>query len=284
MNTNTKLRFGVGLVALAFLLVSAGCVETVQEGHVGVQKSFGGATGDTATPGLQIDRPGISYYEYDVREQIYVMSAKDGEGNNPNRDDSMEVIAKDEMSVNIDGAVRYEVNRDRVVDIYTTVGPMSAVQSRVRSKARECIRTAASDHDGMEMAKGDARAQMKIDALACMQESLEENGVTVLEVQIRDVQPPESVKQAVNKKEAAKQEAEAKQYELQKEELEAERKRIEAEGIKDAQETIDATLTQEYLDYLWITEGIEKGDTIYVVPSDGGGTPQLVKSVDDDER
>lgn len=277
-----KLRFGIGLAALAFLLVSAGCVETVEEGHVGVQKSFGGATGDVADPGLQIDRPGISYYEYDVREQIYVMSAKTGEGENANRDDSMEVIAADEMSVKIDGAVRYEVDHNNVVEIYTTVGPMSAVQNRVRSKARECIRTAASDHNGMDMAKGQARAQMKVDALNCMRDSLKENGVTVLEVQIRDVQPPESVKAAVNEKEAAKQEAEAKQYELEKEKLEAERKRIEAEGIRDSQETIDKTLTQEYLDYLWITEGIEKGDTIYVVPSEGGGTPQLVKSIDDE--
>lgn len=141
---NSKLKLGLGVLAMVFLVFGAGCIETVSEGHVGVKQSFGAATGEAVNPGLKIDRPGISYYDYDAREKLYVMSAQAGEGDNAARDDSIEVIAEDEMTVMVDAAVVWQIDRTKAVDIYTNVGPIEQAQERVRSKARECIRQAGS--------------------------------------------------------------------------------------------------------------------------------------------
>lgn len=277
---NPKVRMGLGIVAISFLLLGAGCIEMVDEGHVGVKQSFGAATGDTVDPGLQIDRPGISYYNYDAREKLYVMSATAGEGQNAARDDSISVIAEDEMTVTVDAAVVWRIDSTKAVDLYTNVGPIEQTQDRVRSKARECIRQEGSRFEGLEMTEAESRLLIKQGSEECMSTSLNEIGVNIIEIQIRDIVPPQRVISAIEEKEATEREVEQKVAELEKEKLESERKQIEAEGIKVAQETIDETLTEEYLDYLWITEGLEKGDTIYVVPSDGGGQIQMVKDID----
>ena len=277
---NSKLRMVIGVLAVGFLLAGAGCMETVEEGHQGVQKKWGGATGDQVDPGMQIHfQPGYDYYEYDTREQIYVMSAQAGEGQNANRDDSIEVIADDEMTVNVDAAVVWQIERDKVVDVYQNIGPMEKAENRVRSKARECIRQSGSQFEGLEMTESESRMVIKQDTMDCM-ENLDEAGIDVLEVQIRNIEPPQRVIDAIEDKEAAQREVERKQAEIEKEELEAERKRIEAQGIRDSQEIIDETLSEEYLQYYWIEEGLEKGDTVYVVPSDGGGQPVMTKDID----
>ncbi len=51
---------------------------------------------------------------------------------------------------------------------------------------------------------------------------------------------------------------------LQKETQEAERKRVEATGIRDAQEIINQSLTEQYLHYLWINTLNLNPNVIYV--------------------
>ncbi|SEL18709.1 prohibitin family protein [Haloferax larsenii] len=273
------LKFGVGLLAIAFLLMGAGCIETVEEGHVGVQKSWGAATGQAAEPGMKIDRPGISYYDYDVREQMYVAAKGSMVANDTLRDKEIEVMAADDLTVEVDAATVFRVKKDMAVDAYTQVGPNERIQSRVASKTRECIREAGHNHDSMSLASGNARAALKADAKACMEEAPVSQYVEILDVQIRNIEPPQSVKDAIERKISARQNAEAMEFELEAAKKEAERKRIEAEGIADAQKIIDETLTDEYIRYLWITEGIEKGDTVWVVPAEGG-QPVFTKEMD----
>ena len=59
------------------------------------------------------------------------------------------------------------------------------------------------------------------------------------------------------------------QFVLQKEELEADRKIVEARGIKESQDIIDATLTERYLQYLWIQTLNENPNVMYVATEAG---------------
>jgi regulator of protease activity HflC (stomatin/prohibitin superfamily) len=117
-----------------------------------------------------------------------------------------------------------------------------------------------------------------------MQDSVGQFGVVIHEVQIRNVEPPSQIDAAIEAKQAAAERIEQKRNELEIERLEAERKVVEAEGIRDAQAVIDETLTEEYLRYLWIQEGLEKGDVVYVVPSDGAGQPVLTREIDQSDE
>src|SRR5207249_5346468 len=55
---------------------------------------------------------------------------------------------------------------------------------------------------------------------------------------LRDVRPPATVRQAIEAKQQADQEAQRMVYVLQKERQEADRKRIEAQGIADFQKIV----------------------------------------------
>ena len=78
-------------------------------------------------------------------------------------------------------------------------------------------------------------------------------GVIVQQVLLRNIGIPDQVRDAIEKKLAAEQNALAMQYVLQKETQEAERKRIEARGISDFQQIV----TQGISDKLLAWKGIE---------------------------
>jgi regulator of protease activity HflC (stomatin/prohibitin superfamily) len=66
---------------------------------------------------------------------------------------------------------------------------------------------------------------------------------------IRNINLPASVKQTIESKINAEQEAQKMQFVLQKEKQEAERKRVEAQGIADYQKIISTGLSDKQLQY-----------------------------------
>ena len=67
---------------------------------------------------------------------------------------------------------------------------------------------------------------------------------------VRNISLPASVKNAIESKINAEQEAQKMQFVLQKERQEADRKRIEAEGIRDFQRTVQQGISPELLTQL----------------------------------
>jgi regulator of protease activity HflC (stomatin/prohibitin superfamily) len=66
---------------------------------------------------------------------------------------------------------------------------------------------------------------------------------------VRNITLPESVRQSIESKIQAEQDAQKMQFVLQKERQEADRKRVEAQGIADYQKIISTGLTQQQLEY-----------------------------------
>lgn len=64
--------------------------------------------------------------------------------------------------------------------------------------------------------------------------------------------PPQKVKDAINEKLKAEQDAQAMEFKIQRATKEAEKRRIDAQGIADAQKIIDKNLTQQYLQWYYI--------------------------------
>ena len=84
------------------------------------------------------------------------------------------------------------------------------------------------------------------------------------EVLLRNISLPSMLTSAIENKLTAEQEAQRYDFILQQEEKEAERKRIEAEGQRDAQSIINQSLSNSYLQYLYIKELKDRQGTIYV--------------------
>jgi regulator of protease activity HflC (stomatin/prohibitin superfamily) len=94
---------------------------------------------------------------------------------------------------------------------------------------------------------------------------------------------PASVKNAIEAKINAEQDAQKMQFVLQKEKQEAERKRIEAQGIRDAQKIISEGLNPLLIQWRAIEafKELSKSTNAKVIITDGR-SPMLVQpSVDD---
>jgi len=96
---------------------------------------------------------------------------------------------------------------------------------------------------------------------------------------LRYVNLQERVKNAINEKIAAEQEAQKMKFILQKEEQEAKRKKIEAEGIAEAQRIIAHSLSPQYLQWYYIQTLKElvnsPNNTVIIAPFDQKLTPLL---------
>jgi regulator of protease activity HflC (stomatin/prohibitin superfamily) len=106
-----------------------------------------------------------------------------------------------------------------------------------------------------------------------------EPAIIVERVLLRNVDPPEKLKQAIQAKLEAEQEAQKMAFILEKERMEAERKRVEAKGIADAQKIIANSLSPEYLQWYYI-EALRKlvdspNNSTIILPFDQKLTPLL---------
>ena len=93
--------------------------------------------------------------------------------------------------------------------------------------------------------------------------TVEPRGIMLERILLRDVRPPATVRQAIEAKQQADQEAQRMVYVLQKERQEADRKRIEAQGIADFQKIVTQGISQPLL--VW--KGIEATETLAKSPN-----------------
>ena len=89
-------------------------------------------------------------------------------------------------------------------------------------------------------------------------------GITVVDILLRDVQLPTKFKQSIEAKLTAEQKAEQKRFELEQAKRDAEIEIARAEGAAKAQEIVRSTLSDSYLQYLWIKTLNENPNVIYV--------------------
>ena len=108
--------------------------------------------------------------------------------------------------------------------------------------------------------------------------------IELLDVQITEVKLPESIRQAIEKKEEQQQLQKEYIYRIEREKLESERKRIEAEGIRAFEKTVQAVNSETYLRWRGIeaTEKLATSPNSKVVIIGGGRTGMpLILNTDD---
>ena len=108
----------------------------------------------------------------------------------------------------------------------------------------------------------------------------QENGLTVENVLLRDIQLPATLKAAIEAKQQAEQESLAMNFRLQKETQEAQRKRIEAAGVRDFQQIVAQGITPSLLEWKGIeaTENLAKSPNskVVVIGNNKNGLPLIL--------
>ncbi|MFI5187018.1 MAG: prohibitin family protein [Chitinophagales bacterium] len=243
-------RYGRGLIlgglVVMIIGISLSCFIQVDAGEVGVKKLFGNVQPDVLGSGLHFINPLYEVQRLDVKTQNYTMSGVHDEGQKQG-DDAIRVLTADGLEVTIDLTVLYrlipteapKLLRETGADYeYKIVRPISRTEIRDNAVYYEAVALYSSKRDEF---------QNRI--FKSIEDEFKKRGLLLENLLVRNITLPEAVKNTIEQKIQAEQEAQKMQFVLQKEKQEADRKRIEAQGIADYQHIISESLTDKQLQY-----------------------------------
>ncbi len=176
----------------------------------------------------------------------------------------------------MDAAYRYRLNPDSVVHLFLTVGDDRAIHNFVYNTYRSAVRDAVAEVMAANiLSRERAGIGARIEQL--MSVNLEPRGIVMTEFFVREIEPPEAIRLAIEDKLAREQQVQAEGFQTQVVQEQANQKRAEAAGIRDAQEIIAESLTgaagQRYLYWRYLEMLGEVGagsNNLVIAPTEGG--------------
>src|SRR5580704_19324617 len=201
VNPNPFLRL-VALAVAGFLLIIVlfASVTRVESGHVGVLTLFGRVTGEVLPEGMHLISPFKTNNELTIRTQEIKESAS--------------VPSSEGLVMNLDTSLIFHVDPAKASDVYQKIGPnYQAVL--IEPNLRAAIREATASHSANALYTGEREmvAKQIYDQVSAQ---LNQRGLTVENVLLRDIQLPATLKASIESKQQAEQEALAMNFRLQK--------------------------------------------------------------------
>ncbi len=243
-----KLRWILALVGvvIAFLGSGTATFRQIDAGHIGVQKVFGKVQDNVLYEGLSIVNPLAQVIEISTQTKNYTMSAITDEGQKAG-DDAIRVLAADGLEVAIDMTVLYRVQPQDAPRIIREIGE-DFENKIVRPLTRTRVRDNAVAFSAVEL-YSTKREAFQTNIRASIEKDFRERGLVLEQLLVRNITLPTSVKESIERKITAIQDAQRMEYVLEKGKQEAELKRVEARGIADAQNILSSALTDKVLQY-----------------------------------
>jgi regulator of protease activity HflC (stomatin/prohibitin superfamily) len=230
----------------AILGLTSSAVVQVDAGEVGVQSIFGKVQSSTLNSGLNFVNPLAKVIVFDAKTQNYTMSGVHDEGDKAG-DDAIRVLTADGLEVIVDLTVLYRIIPSEAPRVLREIGE-DYKDKVVRPITRTMIRDNAVYYDavGLYSLK---RNEFQQRIYSDIEKNFKKRGLVLEQLLIRNINLPTSVKQTIESKINAEQDAQKMQFVLQKEKQEAERKRVEAQGIADYQKILSTGLSDKQLQY-----------------------------------
>ncbi|MEO0227699.1 MAG: prohibitin family protein [candidate division WOR-3 bacterium] len=271
--------YGAGIIGA--LLIFFSLLRIVPPGSVGVQILFGRVlTKATLYEGLNIVNPFVDLHIMSIRTQAYTMSIAYEEGQ-VKGDDAITALTKDGLEVKMDLTVWYHLNPEEAAVVFQKIGP-DYIEKIVRPAARTAIRNTTSNYQAIEI-YAEKRKELEDEIEKQLAEDFGKRGIVLEKVLLRNISLPVKVKNAIEAKLEAEQEAQKMEFVLLKEKKEAERKKIEASGISEAQQIIAQSLIGDrgraYLSWKYL-ENLQHlytspNNTVVIAPYDRNFIPLL---------
>jgi len=233
------------LVTLVFgalvVLTILTSVAYVPAGHVGVVTLFGRVTGQVLPEGTHLILPFKSVSRMAIRTQELKETAS--------------VPSEEGLIITLDASLLFRLDPAKAADVYQKLGP-GYLDVVVEPTLRSGIRAATAAHNANALYTG-AREEVAKQVQQELEERLAPRGIIIESVLLRDIQLPPMLKQSIEAKQQAEQDALRMTFILQKEKQEAERKRIEAQGVADFQRIVAQGISPQLLEWKGI-EATEK--------------------------
>ena len=267
----------IKVIGLVFALISIlgiifSMLVTIQAGQLGVlyDPLGNGVQSSPLSEGFHLVMPWQSVAEYSVRTQTFNM--------HQNGDDvAVSVLTGEGLEVTVDVSVIYHLQSNKLTELHRNVGEEYQevlIKPISRASARDLISTYSSE----DLYTTEKRIRLQSELTNRIREKLEERGIDIESVLVREIQLPSQVKTSIENKITAEQDAKRMEFVLQKEEKEAERKIVEAKGVSESQKIISQSLDDKYLTWYWISS-LEKQNSVIYVPIGQNGLP-IFKNID----
>lgn len=284
-------RAGMGVLALGIVFLVSSCVVVVQAGSVGVVRLFGKVTNEPIREGLNFINPMASVESVSIRTEEYTMTRTSGEGS-VQGDDAILALSKDGLPLPIDVTINYRPNPSLVPWLFRTIGTSEDFVTKIiRPASRAAVRDAVSLYTAQE-AYTSKREQVVISITKGLTKYVEDiltktddykpDAFIIQQVLVRNIELPQKLKDSIEAKLTAEQEALRMEYVLQKEKQEAARLRIEAQGISDYQRIVNMGLTDKLLAFKGIEATLKLAESpnskVIVVGGGKNGLPIILNS------
>ena len=259
------------LLLVTFLFFS---VVLIESGNVGVRKTLGKVNPEEVSPGLNFRVPAVTQITEFVGKEIAIDLT------------DLTPKAADNLSLrDMDVTVFYKAASGQIADLYVKYANAHHYDKEsdsyfpayrlVYREARRAAYETVAEIDSLTMHK--KREQIADSIEARLQETLESNDPGVFEVTrvvIRSVLTDPSIEESIREAVANQKRLEAKQVMVEIERKNAEIEAIRAQGIANANDIINKTLTTEYLQHelnLTLQKFAETGANTIVVPANMHG-------------
>ena len=244
-------KIGYVSLGLAVLALVSASLTIIEPGYVGVPVTFGNVGSQSLSAGIHPIFFLTDVYKMSIQTKDYTMSSVHNEGNKTG-DDAVATLSRDQLILKFDVSVWYHLDPSQANNVYSNIG-LNYEEVIVRPAIRTALVNAATKFDASDVMSLQRDAYTKTVTELLLQE-LTGKGVILDNVLIRNVEPPTTVSDAIAAKLKASQEAQQMEYTIQYARKEAERKAIEAQGISNAQKIIGNGLTQNYLQWYYISQ------------------------------
>ncbi|MBI5325340.1 MAG: prohibitin family protein [Ignavibacteriae bacterium] len=235
------------VAALVFIIgLGTASIRQINPGHVGVQVLFGQVQKQVLYEGLNFVNPLIDVTEMSTQTQNYTMSGTYDDGAKQG-DDAIRVLSNDGLEVIIDLTILYRVVATSAPQIYRSIG-VDYQDKVIRPTARTGIRESASYFDATDLF-AEKREAFEQKIRNQIEKAFKERGLVLEQMLVRNISLPGSVKESIERKITAVQDAQRMKFVLEKEQQEAERKRVEARGVADAQKIVNEGLSDRVLQF-----------------------------------
>ena len=192
--------------------------------------------------------------------------------------ETLDVLSGDNMTINLDVAFRWRINRESAHTLFLEVGRWNEVREFVYNAYRSAVRDGASEVTAADLLSSE-RQGIGTRIRDLLVARLESRGIVVTEVFVRGIDPPQAMKTAIEEKLAREQQVQAEVFQTQVVTEQANQRRAEAQGIRDAQGIIATSLDGErgtrylYWRYLEMLGEIGRGSNNMVIAPTEGGIP-----------
>jgi regulator of protease activity HflC (stomatin/prohibitin superfamily) len=225
----------IGILAIIFVIVfGKRMFHIIKPGERGVVfKTISGLLDKQhiRQTGMVIIAPWNVLNKYDVKEQ--------------QREETMDVLAKNGLSINVDVTVRFNPVYDKIGNLHETFGT-NYVNTLVIPEVRSAVRKVMGRYAAEEI-YSTKRVEVENTIIEESKQVLLDNFIDMRALLIRSINLPAEIKTAIENKLTREQEALAMTFINEREKMEADRKVIEAQGIANYNRVVNSSLTDNII-------------------------------------